>query len=548
MDGNFQIEVDGRGVFEPQNTNSRNPDVWLVDSLGGGRSDSGVNVNAQSALSHGPIWQGINILAGDQGMLPLVLMRRDGEDRVEDIGHPSSKVIRDRPNRDMLPHAFRELMVMRAILWGNGCAAIIRNEMTQLPQELLPLPPDATHPEYDSLGRLHIVTRLQSPNSSTPESFAFPYEDVFHLAGLSRDGVWGHSFVEVAKNTIGHGLALQRHGNKTFANGARPSGVLEHPSKLTPEARSQLRKEWNAIHQSVDNAGRIAILFEGMKFAPMSVSNADAEWLAAKKWDRREAAGLLNLPPFKLGAIEAEIRANMEQQNRMYLQSGLARWLNKWIEELTRKFLRPREAETRSHYWHWKTAAFLRGDLKSRYEAYRIGRDGEWLSPNEVREFEDMSPRPGGDDWANPNTRSAGDGSAGDGTAGKSMESVESEPVESESMEPNDLTRRLFAAECLTLATVECSKIRKAAHGEPNFIEWLDSFYGREWPARLRPLIKADNAAAYCAARHQEVLKLSDGNTADFVSRVERDSAQYREHARHLINIELGGNYHAGLS
>jgi len=125
---------------------------------------------------------------------------------------------------------------------------------------------------------------------------------------------------------------------------------------------------------------------------------------------------------------------------------------------------------------------------------------------------------------------------------------VESEPVESESMEPNDLTRRLFAAECLTLATVECSKIRKAAHGEPNFIEWLDSFYGREWPARLRPLIKADNAAAYCAARHQEVLKLSDGNTADFVSRVERDSAQYREHARHLINIELGGNYHAGLS
>ena len=519
--GTFQIDIDGGGVSAPQNTNSRNPDIWMVDALGGGRSDSGVTVNAKSALSHGPIWQGINILAGDQGMLPLVLIRRDGSEKTEDVQHPASRIIRDRPNRDTLPHAFRELMVMRAILWGNGVAAIIRNEMTSMPQELLPLPPDATYPAYDDLGRLHIVTRMERPNSNKSESFVFAYEDVFHLSGLSRDGIWGHSLVEVAKNTIGHGLALEKHGNKTFANGARPSGVLEHPAKLTPEARQQLRKEWANLHQGTSNSGRIAILFEGMKFAPMSVSNADAEWLEAKKWDRREAAGLLNLPPFKLGAIEAEIRANMEQQNQIYLQSGLARWLNKWTEELTRKLLRPREIEQRTHYWHWKTAAFLRGDIKSRYEAYRIGRDGEWLSPNEIRSLEDMNPRPGGDDYQNPNTKPA-------------SASVS-----------NDLASRLFAAECVTMAKRECQKLRKASLTEKNFVAWLDGFYDAEWIETMQPVVSPNMAAAYCVERKQEVLSLCDGNAADFVSRVERDSEEYREHAKQLINLELGGIYNA---
>ena len=275
------------------------PAEWFLEWATGGRTtDSGVTVNGYSALSHCPLWQGVNIIAGDIGQVPVRLLRNEFD---EQRTHPAWKLLRLRPNELQTPSVFIETLMQWALVWGNGIAWIQRQG--SLLVDLIPLRPDCVWPELLAFdGRQVILYHYWSPTSG--REFVFFESDVLHVQGLTGDGVWGYPLHEIAKNTIGHGLALEKHGNRSFKNAARPAGVLKHPGQLKPDARSNLRAEWDRIHAGVDNSGRIAILQEGMEFQALAMTNIDAQWIEAKKYNRIDAASLLNLPAYKLNSLE----------------------------------------------------------------------------------------------------------------------------------------------------------------------------------------------------------------------------------------------------
>ena len=133
---NYTIQVSAMGQHHAiQASGTENPAVWLTHALGGPSSDAGVKVNATTAMTHAALWQGINIIASDVGMLPLALMRQLGDRFDEERNHPAARVMIEQPNETMSSVDFRELMISRAVLWGNACAAILRNELTREPVE-----------------------------------------------------------------------------------------------------------------------------------------------------------------------------------------------------------------------------------------------------------------------------------------------------------------------------------------------------------------------------------------------------------------------------
>lgn len=429
---------------------SLDDDDWFYESINGGwsaRGESGAIVNPITALSHGPVWQAVNTLAGDTGQLPFRKMVRRGRDRHTDEGHPLDFLFRSQPNQLQTPSVWKETMLCWALLWGNGISYISRGGGFRV-DELIPLLPDRTG--YDYRSGL-IWTWINE------EYFLLEQQEVFHIRGLALDGNWGRSAVEVARDVVGHGLALRKHGNYTFRNGAMPGGVLMHPGKLSPEARNNLRNEWNSVHGGLSNRAKIAILMEGANFAPMSVTNTDAQWLEALKLDREQVASLFCLPAHKLNALEnAAVRANLEQQNLSYLQMSLSRWLNRFAEEAERKLLTERERRSGRHWFRWFTEAFLRGDTQTRYEAYEKAISSRWMNPNEVREREDMNPYDGGDEFSNPNI----DPSA--------------KPEDNEKAE--QAMWGMMATQVTLMLEHEAKRINKAAAEESNFIEWLDSY------------------------------------------------------------------------
>jgi HK97 family phage portal protein len=460
-----QIDAGMHCTGEVQASTLAHPDDWFFEALTWGRSDSGETVNPKTALSHGPVWQAVNILAGDVGQLPLHVYRKSGDRKRErDDRHPVDWLFTMEPNIYQTPAVWKETMMSWALLWGNGCSYIVRNGAGH-PEFLIPLAPDRTHPR-DIDGEWWIETDF-----GDGKRVPLPYEDVFHVRGLTSDGFWGLSAVDVCKNVIGGGLALRKHGNKTFKNNARPGMALTTEQKApAPDVQAEFRKQLESLHSGSENAGKWLLLYGGVKPTVMSMSNADAQWLEAMDLDREFVAGIFQVPPYRLGAMKnSAVRANLEQQNTDYLTTSLSRHLNKFKEEGERKLFNAGERRLRRVYLKWIVEAFLRGDLAARGAYYSQAKTGEWLTTNEIRELEDMNPIEGGDVLKNPAINPAGEN-----PAPKPAEEKPKEPVDAKTP-----ARNLIRNQIVALLEAEAKAVEKACSPAPetNLVRWAEKYY-----------------------------------------------------------------------
>lgn len=422
----------------------------------GQRSDAGVVVNGVTALGNCNVWKAINTLAGDVGQLPIKLYQKVGRQRKEITGIPEIDVLQVRPNGWQVSSIWKETTMWWTLLWGNGCSWIRRNQRGDIIQ-LVPLRPDRLSYQCgdDLTGDFYYTY-----TTKTGAQVDFEPEEIFHIKGLVGDGIWGISLLDIAKNCIGQGLAMEKHANSLFANGALPGIVLKHPGKLSPDASRNLRTEWDAIHGGPRNAGRTAVLQEAMEAQVISMTNRDAELSVLRKMDQVSVANLFGLPLFKLNSMEdSSVRANLEEQNRDYFNTSLGRWLNRIIEEAARKLLTDKQRAD-GFYYKWVPEAFLKGDIQKRYTAYGLAIAAEFMSKNEARELEDWEPYPGGDEFKNP-----------------AINPSESKPEPEEKPEAKQAATRLMENHRKAASLKDINEVRMAAKESKNFIQWIDMRY-----------------------------------------------------------------------
>lgn len=500
---------------------------WFSEWATGGRSAAGVAVTGYTALTHCPLWQGVNIIAGDFGQTPVRLLKDEFDEQRK---HPAWNLLRVRPNQLQTPSVWKETMMQWALIWGNGVSWIRRQGSR--PVELIPLRPDCLWHEVIAFeDRQIILYHYQGPYRFAPQYTFFPHE-VVHFQGLTGDGVWGYPLFQIARETIGHGLALEKHGNATFANGATPGGVLEAPVgngiSKNAEARANLRKEWNEVHRGPDKAGAVAILWEGITFKQMQQSNVDSEWIEAKKLGIYEAAGLLNLPPHKLGALEdSSVRANLEEQNADYVNRTLNRHYNRADEEYRRKLLTEVELMADIYQFKHDSDSFLRGDIDTLTTVADRCVKAELMNRNEGRRMIGLPPYEGGDKFGSP----AINPQSSDGK--ESPDNGRPAGAKTEHMAVNNTHRALLYDRVLHLIECESTRLRHAAANTKNFLAWIDDFYlgGFKMLALAKsimgPSLSAcsavgmecrgfDNAiAAYAKKRHAQCLEACSNVTKE---------------------------------
>ena len=469
MINQFLCTNDGGPVeITNQTSGFTSPSSWMLDWATGGRTSAGVAVNGYTALTHCPLWQGVNIIAGDIGCVPIRLVKDEFSDQKR---HPAWNLLRVRPNDMQTPSVWKETMIQWALIWGNGVSWIRRQGST--PTDLIPLRPDCLRPEFlEFNGEQVMVYHYHSPLSG--KQFSFLSDDVIHLQGLTGDGIWGYPLYQVAKNCIGQGLALEKHGNSMFANGAVPGGVLESPVgngiNKDAEARKNLRQEWNALHQGPDKAGAIAILVDGITYKQISHTNVDSQWIEAVKLSIIQAAGLLNLPPHKLGSMEdSSTRSNLEEQNADYVQRTLTRHFNRCSEEFRRKLLTETEWMSDRFQFVWDVDTFLKADIDTLTTVVDRLVKATVINPNEGRRMLGKPPRDGGEVYGspaiNPNQKGPEDGA----------ESPDNGRPENRLA--TEAHRELLLDRMLHFLECESSRLRHAAANVKNFVEWLDDFY-----------------------------------------------------------------------
>jgi HK97 family phage portal protein len=351
---------------------------------------SATSVTPTTAQSVSAVYACVQAIAETAASLPLILFRRgeDG-DRERASDHPLYRVLHDMANPEQTALEFREYMQAPVLLKGNAFAKIVRGYDGQV-RELWPLNPDNVQVRRTPSGLVYehskegVLTRLLA-------------HEVLHLRHrLGDDGVLGVSPIAAARGVVELAIAENQHGVSTFTNGAKLLGVLKFPGKLKPEQRQAIGASWASQHAGAANAGRTAILEEGVDFQALSMSLEDASWIEARKLSVIEVCRLFRVPPSIVGAMEQSNYSNSVEMARQFATQTLRRHLVMWEQAIAAKCLT--DAGRRTYFAEHQVEGLLRGDSANRAAFYSSGISDGWMLRSEARKLENLKAIDGIDD------------------------------------------------------------------------------------------------------------------------------------------------------
>lgn len=354
-------------------------------------TSSGVEVNAQTAMSDTAVFQAVRVLAEGAAMLPFVLYERTGaETRSRATNHSLFRVLRNQANPELTAFEHIEWVQSSAVVRGNGYSEIQRDRSGRI-VALWPLLSNKMQKLERRGSALWYIYRLRMPNG-VEKDVALPSRNVLHIKGFAAGGLLGLHPINTCRDAIGVKLALRVYLGKFFSNGANLKGVLQHPGKLSEPAHARLKKDVTAQYENLTNAHRTMILEEGMSWHQSGVSPEDAQAIESNVYSVQEVARIFNTRPHFLMELSRATFSNIEAQGIEHVVYTMGPWLVRWEQRADMSLLS--ESEKGQFFTEFLRDALLRGTTKERFEAYSIARQNGWMSGDDIRARENMNPLP----------------------------------------------------------------------------------------------------------------------------------------------------------
>lgn len=376
----------------------------------GPRNEAGVTLTEKSALGMPAVYRAIAVIAQTSASLPLSAYETvDGVHRPL----PTQPQLITKPHADMTRFEWLELVLVHLLGWGNAYLQILRNGLGEI-AELWPVDPSRVRVGRSRVSQAKIYA-ISPDGGQVPDGSDYgdldallPLTDaeILHIPGLGYDGTVGLSPIAHARQAMGTAAAAEIYGAKMFGSGTMLSGILTTDQKLNQEQAEALEQRWKQKNAGIAKARDIAVLGNGTSFQPLSLSPADAQFIETARYSIAQVARIFGVPPHML--MDTDQSSNwgtgIEQQSIGFVRYTLQPWLVR-IEQRLNKLLPV------GQYAKFTVDGILRGDTATRYEAYAIGRNGGWLSVNDIRQLEDQPPIAGGDTYLQPlNMTPVGDG------------------------------------------------------------------------------------------------------------------------------------------
>lgn len=363
---------------------------------------TGETVTPTTALGVTAVYACVRVIAETIGTLPLYVYQRlngDTNQKQRANAHMLYRLLRWRPNPAMSAVDFLSCMQAHATLRGNAYAVITRNNRGEV-TELYPWHPDHVRIVADGW-KIAYELRVKSGGVEI-----LPANRVFHLRGMSGDGIVGYDPITLASNAVGLCLASEKFGARFFKNGSVASGVFKHPGKLSDNAMKNLQESLS--NRAGDGAFRAIIVQEGMDWSQISITPEQGQFLQTRQFQLNEIARMFRVPPHMIGDLSRATFSNVEQQSIDFVQHTIRPWMRIWESAISTQLLRDDERD--SYFAEFLVDELLRGDSAARWATYSTAVDKGILSVNEVRARENLNPRDGGDEYYHPLNLGVGDG------------------------------------------------------------------------------------------------------------------------------------------
>jgi len=365
--GDSSKKIDKRGL----SLNTIFPDADVYDS--------------DKALTLTSVWNAIRLLSESVSSLPITVYRKENNgDKVEDVNNRIYNLIKFKPNNFQNKITFFEYVMYSVLTDGNAYVQIVRDNSAN-PVQLIPLNPD-----YVNIFIKENELFYQMDGGSVLDS-----ADVLHIKLITDDGIEGLSPIDQCAKAINWNLSIEEFGSTFFKNGAKPSSVLSTDRALSETAIERLKNSFNSSYAKLKSSNSTIILEEGLTFKPISISPEQAQFLASRQFGIEEIARIFNIPPHMLKDLSKSSFNNIEMQSQEYVTYTLMPYLTRIEQEMNLKLFRTNELG--KTFVEFNVNGLLRGDVKTRNEAYKTAIQNGYMSINEVRQKENLNSIEGGD-------------------------------------------------------------------------------------------------------------------------------------------------------
>lgn len=359
----------------------------FLESFGGQhRSDSGEIVNHRTSLQTATVWACVNLISQQIAINPLFMYQYDGKgNRDLATGHDYFELVNSQPNPYQDAIAFRTAVEMSRLLTGNGYIEIQRDNGGRV-VALWHRNSEYTEPFWQAHPPSLNGVRLAYKTTDTPDRQVriIPYENVIHLMGMTLNGWTGVSVIHHHAQTIGKRIAMDKYSSRFFANNATPSGILTMLNKVKPEDKPKMRSDWES-QQLGGNTHRINILDQGTTFAPITINQADSQFLESSNATAEDIASIFGVPGYVVGLLSKSVKANVEQQNQDLYNLCLRPIMAKYEKAYSNKLFNNRGRSAGRYVVKFDMFDFLHPDSASLMVSNQSSIQNGVMSPNEAR-------------------------------------------------------------------------------------------------------------------------------------------------------------------
>lgn len=379
----------GVGIFDERG--------WV--SGAGVSTTSGIRVGPETALKASAFFAANRILSFTVGRLPIGIFLQGTRDR--DTRHWAYQLLSRRPNHWMTPFEFKQWAFSSVIRKGNGYAYMVPGRAPDAPVvELIPIDADRVTPQRLTSNAIVYRIEREYQDSETVRNIVperVSQERMLHWRSPFGSGLSGMSLISYARETLGLSLAQQSFTERTFSQGLLHKYFVKTPEgkQLGKEASESIKEQLNVLG-GLGQAHRALVMPGGTTLEKMSMSLADAQTLELSEFTMVMIAQFTGLPPHMLELVSRSTSwgSGIEAQTIGFNVFTMDPWLVAIEESIDRDMLDNGE----THYSKFNRNALLAADMRGRSAFYRVMTGIKAMTPNEVRDREDMDAVEWGDE------------------------------------------------------------------------------------------------------------------------------------------------------
>lgn len=369
----------------------------LTGSVGG--TTAGVAVDEWTAEGIPAIYACQRAYSETVGQLPCKLMAVADKVKTPAVDDQLYYVLKTEANSEQGAFAFREMMTRFLMSWGNAYAEIERNAQGQV-IALWPLVPWGMYVDRDP------ATNKKRWRYRNARGQSFEWIDnparrpILHLMINSIDGLVGRSPIRVEMDSIGLTQATNQFGAIYFQRGTQSNFVAIHKGKIGPEGRRNFRESWEEVNGGWANKQRLLVLSEDVKLEKLSTPPDEAQFLETRSFQIEECARIYRMPLVMIQHMTKSTSwgSGVEMAMLGWLAMGLSPVLEQWKQELARTCISTKVKYSREVVF--VTAALLRTDFSTTITGLATQIQNRIINPNEARDYLDLNPVEGGDEFA----------------------------------------------------------------------------------------------------------------------------------------------------